>query len=129
MRVCVFPREMVVKNRTSVFTLAIGERGQLKKRQKSPRARVRYTKELLIFVGTLRTSTFFYYMRARVSPSVLCYNALLLLLCVYVYVKVISIFSSLLLNDSRFHCVRTSVLFGVVQTLELVVFASEGTSP
>jgi len=92
---------MVVKNRTSVFTLAIGERGQLKKRQKSPRARVRYTKELLIFVGTLRTSTFFYYMRARVSPSVLCYNALLCV-CVYVYVKVISIFDSLLLDVSTF---------------------------
>ena len=116
-----------MKNRTSVFTLAIAERGQCEKKAKKP-AREFVTKELLIFVGTLRTSTFFYYMRARVSPSVLCYNALLLLLCVYVYVKVISIFSSLLLDDSRFQCVRTSVLFGVVQTLELVVFASEGTS-
>jgi len=33
-RVCVFPREMVVKNRTSVFTLAIGERGQCEKKAK-----------------------------------------------------------------------------------------------
>ena len=37
MRVCVFPREMVVKNRTSVFTLAIAERGQCEKKAKSPR--------------------------------------------------------------------------------------------
>jgi len=36
-RVCVFPREMVVKNRTSVFTLAIAERGQCEKKAKSPR--------------------------------------------------------------------------------------------
>ena len=96
----------------------------MKKRQKA-RERVRFTKELLIFVGTLRTSTFFYYMRACISFRSLLQRVDV---CVYVYVKVISIFSSLLLDDSRFQCVRTSVLFGVVQTLELVVFASEGTS-
>ena len=97
----------------------------MKKRQKA-RERVRYTKELLIFVGTLRTSTFFYYMRACISFRSLLQRVDV---CVYVYVKVISIFSSLLLNDSRFQCVWTSVLFGVVQTLEVVVFASEKASP
>ena len=97
----------------------------MKKRQKA-RERVRFTKELLIFVGTLRTSTFFYYMRACISFRSLLQRVDV---CVYVYVKVISIFSSLLLNDSRFQCVWTSVLFGVVQTLEVVVFASEKASP
>jgi hypothetical protein len=49
-------------------------------------------------------------------------------LCVCVYVEVIS-FSLFLLDVSRVQCVWTSVLFGVVQTLEVVVFASEKASP
>jgi len=81
--VCVFPREMVMKNRTSVFTLAIAERGQCEKKAKKP-AREFVTKELLIFVGTLRTSTFFYYMRARVSPSSLLQRVVVVCVCVCV---------------------------------------------
>ena len=100
----------------------------LKKRQKSPRESSLHKQRIADFCGHLRTSTsFFLYACVYLLPFFVTTRCCCV--CVYVYVKVISIFSSLLLNDSRFHCVRTSVLFGVVQTLELVVFASEKASP
>ena len=55
----------------------------VEKKAKKP-AREFVTKELLIFVGTLRTSTFFYYMRARVSPSSLLQRVVVVCVCVCV---------------------------------------------
>ena len=94
----------------------------LKKRQKSPRESSLHKEGLLIFVGTYARVPLFFCMRACISFRSLLQRVVVV--CVYVYVKVISIFDSLLLDDSRFECVWTSVLFGVLQTLELVVFAS-----
>jgi hypothetical protein len=121
---------MKKKNRGQLFfTLArFAERGQsvsFEKKAKKP-ARVRYER-IADFCGHLRTEHLFFYMRACISFRSLLQRVVVV--CVYVYVKVISIFSSLLLDDSRFQCVWTSVLFGVVQTLELVVFASRKASP
>ena len=82
MRVCVFPREMVVKNRTSVFTLAIGERGQLKKRQKSER--VRYER-IADFCGHLTYEhLFLLYACACISFRSLLQRVVVVVVCVCV---------------------------------------------